>query len=75
MVRGKDRVAAGHELVQKHPIYFKPISADMTYDIEEATDNPGEQRARRQPSKRPPAESVSETKSESPVEGEKAADS
>jgi len=49
MIPGVDRVTADHELVRRFPRHFRPVEPQTTYDVEAATDIPGERRVRSRP--------------------------
>lgn len=45
--QGRTRVAAGHQLAKTFPDRFRPVEEGLSYpEVEEATDDPGRQRAR-----------------------------
>lgn len=45
--KGRDRVRRGHELLRDHPGFFDPVDLEVTYDVEQATQAPGEKRGGR----------------------------
>lgn len=45
LVKGVTRVRAGHDLIRTHPELFVPC--DVHYDVESATQGPGERRGGR----------------------------
>lgn len=43
---GSTRIAADHWLARTYPQHFQPVDEHLTYEIEEATDEPGRRRTR-----------------------------
>lgn len=43
-VKGVTRVRRDHPLAKAHPAFFQEVENSLTYEVEAATDDPGEKR-------------------------------
>ena len=46
VIAGVTRITSGHELNKHYPQHFRPVAEGLTYELEQATDNPEEVRNR-----------------------------